>query len=160
MFDLSLVKLLCIALLAVLLFGPDKLPEFIQNVTGFLRKVREYSDSAKREIRSELGPQFKGFEFEDLHPKAFVRKHLLEGDGLGLDEIRGALDPRPELMEAAEALHHPADDAVARERSAPCVDLTKPAGVDRLYVCRSTRMRHSRGSNLPSGREAGAARQF
>nr|WP_260692680.1 twin-arginine translocase TatA/TatE family subunit [Streptomyces sp. BHT-5-2] len=66
MFDLSLVKLLCTALLAVLLFGPDKLPEFTQNVTGCLRQVREYSDSAKGEIRSELGPQFKVFEFEDL----------------------------------------------------------------------------------------------
>ena len=43
---------------------------------GFIRKIREFSDSAKEDIRSELGPEFKDFEFEDLNPKTFIRKQL------------------------------------------------------------------------------------
>jgi sec-independent protein translocase protein TatB len=96
--------LVTLAVLAVLLFGPDKLPEVIQNVSGFIRKFREFSENAKDEIRSELGPEFRDFDFEDLNPKTFVRKHVLDGDGLGLDEIRGALDPRQELAEVADAV--------------------------------------------------------
>jgi sec-independent protein translocase protein TatB len=104
------MDLLTLAVLATLLFGPDKLPEIIQNVVGFLRKVREFSESAKQEVRSELGPQFKDFEFEDLHPKTFIRKHVLDGDDLGISEIRGALDPRAELSEVADAVRGAASD--------------------------------------------------
>ncbi|MBD0742434.1 sec-independent translocase [Streptomyces sp. CBMA152] len=118
--DVGPMELVTIAILAVLLFGPDKLPEVIRNVTGFLRKIREFSDNAKQEIRSELGPEFKDFDFEDLHPKTFVRKHVLngEGDGLGLDEIRSALDPRPELAEVADAVRGAADSAAGRGSTA------------------------------------------
>ncbi|SHM77096.1 sec-independent translocase [Streptomyces yunnanensis] len=125
--DLSFVKLAVIAVIAVALFGPDKLPEFIQKTADLLRKVRAASDSAKQEIRSELGPQFKDFEFEDLHPKTFVRKHLLEGDALPLEEIRNALDPRAELAAVVEAVRRPADATAAPEAPAPRVNLTKDA---------------------------------
>ncbi|MGN5377120.1 preprotein translocase [Streptomyces sp. MUSC 14] len=102
--NISFMDLLTLALLGVLLFGPDKLPEVIQNVAGFVRKVRAFSESAKQEVRSELGPEFKDFEFEDLHPRTFVRKHVLDGEDLGIDEIRRALDPRAELSEVTDVV--------------------------------------------------------
>ncbi|MFB6711081.1 MULTISPECIES: sec-independent translocase [unclassified Streptomyces] len=109
--DVGPLELITLVCLATLLFGPDKLPELIQNVTGFIRKFRQFSENAKQEIRSELGPEFQDFEFEDLHPKTLVRKHVLngDGDGLGLDELRSALDPRQELTEVAEAIRDTAD---------------------------------------------------
>ncbi|MGH1554802.1 sec-independent translocase [Streptomyces sp. L7] len=126
--DVGLPELFTLAILAVLLFGPDKLPEIIQNVAEFVRKVKAFSDSAKEEIRSELGPEFKDFEFEDLHPKTFVRKHVLDGDGisrdLGLDEIRSALDPRKDLAEVADAVRDAADDT-PRQAATPQVTLQK-----------------------------------
>ncbi|WP_043266407.1 sec-independent translocase [Streptomyces sp. CT34] len=123
-FGMSTADLLVIGLIGVVLFGPDKLPEFIRNVTGFLRKVREYSENAKQEVRSELGPEFKDFEFEDLHPRNFVRKQLLQGDGLGLGELRDALDLRREadlLEEPAAAGRGARDTGAAPDR----VDLRK-----------------------------------
>ncbi|RMB85460.1 sec-independent translocase [Streptomyces shenzhenensis] len=119
--DVGPLELVTLAVLAVLLFGPDRLPEFIENVTGFLRKVRAFSEDARQEVRTALGPEFQDFEFEDLHPKTFVRKHLLDGDDLDLDGIRSALDPRAELTELAEAVRDPAHDAPAARR----VSLTK-----------------------------------
>ncbi|CAL9335254.1 Sec-independent protein translocase subunit TatB [Streptomyces sp. enrichment culture] len=103
--DVGLLELATLVILAVLLFDPDKLSEIIQGAAGFLRKVREFSEDAQQEIRSGLGPELQDFEFEDLHPKNFVRKHLLGGDdGLGLDEVRNALDPRAEFGEVARAV--------------------------------------------------------
>ena len=92
----------------MLVFGPDKLPKVIQDVMGFIRKVREFSDSAKEDIRSELGPEFKDFEFEDLKPKNFVRKHVLEKDEYGLkdlQEIRNGFDLKKEMAEVTDAVH-------------------------------------------------------
>ncbi|MFE2446176.1 Sec-independent protein translocase subunit TatB [Streptomyces sp. NPDC059426] len=119
------MELVALMILAVPLFGPDKLPELIQNVTGFLRKVRELSDSAKQDIRSELGPESRVFEFEDLHPKRFVHKHVLGSDGLGLEELRDALDPRKELTQIADAVREAADISTENVPATPGVDLAK-----------------------------------
>ncbi len=102
-FDIGPLELITIVLLAVIVFGPDKLPKIIQDITGMLRKLREFSDSAKADIRNELGPEFKDFEFEDLNPKTFVRKNLLENDQLGLKELRSTFDLKDEVATVTEA---------------------------------------------------------
>ncbi|MFH8552149.1 sec-independent translocase [Streptomyces celluloflavus] len=120
-FDIGPLELVAIVVLAVLIFGPDKLPKVIQDVMGFIRKVRAFSDSAKEDIRSELGPDFKDFEFEDLKPKNFVRKHVLEKDEYGLkelQEIRNGFDFKQEMTELT--------DVVQGRESAPA-DPAEPA---------------------------------
>ncbi|MGW8890025.1 sec-independent translocase [Streptomyces sp. NPDC055749] len=104
--DIGALELLTLVVLAVLVFGPEKLPKVIQDVTRTIRKIREFSDSAKEDIRSELGPQFKDFEFEDLNPKTFVRKQLMDGDDeLGLKDIRESFDLRKEMAEVTDAVN-------------------------------------------------------
>ncbi|MCS0605922.1 sec-independent translocase [Streptomyces sp. LP11] len=103
--DIGPLELVTLIVLAVLVFGPDKLPKFIQDVTRTIRKIREFSESAKQDIRSELGPEFKDFDFEDLNPKTFLRKQL-DSDELGLKEIRNGFDLKKEMAEVTDAVHH------------------------------------------------------
>ncbi|MFF4949388.1 sec-independent translocase [Streptomyces chattanoogensis] len=119
-FDIGPLELVALVILAVLIFGPDKLPKVIQDVMGFIRKVRAFSDSAKEDIRSELGPEFKDFEFEDLKPKNFVRKHVLEKDEYGLkelQEIRNGFDFRSEMADLGDAVN--GRDAAAGASAGP-----------------------------------------
>ncbi|WP_037676257.1 sec-independent translocase [Streptomyces griseus] len=102
--DIGPLELITLVVLAVLVFGPDKLPKVIQDVTRTIRKIREFSESAKQDIRSELGPEFKDFEFEDLNPKTFIRKQL-DNDDLGLKEIRNGFDLKKEMAEVTDAVH-------------------------------------------------------
>ncbi|MEV6117878.1 sec-independent translocase [Streptomyces sp. NPDC052109] len=101
--DIGPLELVTIIVLAVLVFGPDKLPKVIQDVMRTIRKIREFSESAKQDIRSELGPEFKDFEFEDLNPKTFIRKQL-DNDDLGLKEIRNGFDLKKEMAEVTDAV--------------------------------------------------------
>ncbi|GGP52398.1 sec-independent translocase [Streptomyces melanogenes] len=103
--DIGPMELVTLVVLAVLIFGPDKLPKLIQDVSGFIRKIRSFSETAKADIRAELGPEFKDFEFEDLNPKTFVRKQLMDNDDLGLKEIRNSFDLRKDMEEVADAVH-------------------------------------------------------
>ncbi|MEV6165291.1 sec-independent translocase [Streptomyces sp. NPDC052052] len=104
--DIGPLELVTLVILGVLVFGPDKLPKVIQDASRFIRKIREFSESAKEDIRTELGPEFKDFEFEDLNPKTFVRKQLMDGkDDLGLKEIRESFDLRKDLNEVADAVN-------------------------------------------------------
>ncbi|MFG3104690.1 sec-independent translocase [Streptomyces sp. NPDC048182] len=102
--DIGPLELVTLVVLAVLVFGPDKLPKVIQDITRTIRKIREFSDSAKRDIREELGPEFKDFEFEDLNPRTFLRKQL-DNDELGLKEIRNGFDLKKEMAEVTDAVH-------------------------------------------------------
>lgn len=102
--DIGPLEVVALVVLAVLVFGPDKLPKLIQDASRTIRKIREFSDSAKADIRSELGPEFKDFEFEDLNPKTFIRKQL-DNDELGLKEIRNGFDLKKEMAEVTDAVH-------------------------------------------------------
>ncbi|WAL97683.1 sec-independent translocase [Streptomyces sp. Je 1-369] len=102
--DIGALEIVTLVVLAVLIFGPDKLPKVIQDISRTIRKIREFSDSAKADIRDELGPEFKDFEFEDLNPKKFIRKQL-DNDELGLKEIRNGFDLKKEMNEVADAVH-------------------------------------------------------
>ena len=78
MFDLSIWKLLALAVIALVIFGPNELPKMASQTGKWLRDLRRIAEGAKNDLREGLGPEFKDFEFEDLNPKAFVRKHLMD----------------------------------------------------------------------------------
>ncbi|WP_190033480.1 sec-independent translocase [Streptomyces fructofermentans] len=128
--DIGVFELVTLVVLAVLVFGPDKLPKVIQDVTRTIRKIREFSESAKQDIREELGPEFKDFEFEDLNPKTFIRKQL-DNDELGLKEIRNGFDLKKEMAEVTDAVHGRESDsssaspASSSAASGGSVDMTK-----------------------------------
>ncbi|MFF7179380.1 sec-independent translocase [Streptomyces sp. NPDC008121] len=104
--DLGILELVALVVLAVLIFGPDKLPKVIQDVSRFIRKVRDFSESAKQDIRTELGPEFKDFEFEDLNPKTFLRKQLEDSEDFKeLKDLRGSFDLKKEMNDVADAVH-------------------------------------------------------
>ena len=77
MFDLSLPKLLILAVLALIVFGPHELPKIAAQAGRALRDLRQITDGAKANLREGLGPEFPGFDLDDLNPRRFARKHLL-----------------------------------------------------------------------------------
>lgn len=154
MFDIGPLELVALVVLAILIFGPDKLPKVIRDVTGFIRKVRQFSDNAKEDIRSELGPEFKDFEFEDLNPRTFARKHLLEGEDLGLEDIRDGFDLRKDLAEVTDAVNgtdgaDPPRTSLSKGGSRTSLRKDGDGGADRLSKETSARPSAGRASEPP-----------
>ena len=77
MFDLSLPKILVLAVIALVVFGPNELPKMAAKAGQALRQLRNIAEGAKNDLREGLGPEFADFEIEDLNPRHFVQKHLL-----------------------------------------------------------------------------------
>jgi sec-independent protein translocase protein TatB len=63
-------------LLALLIFG-ERLPKVIGDGLRMLRGLRAMAQNATSDLSRELGTDI---QLEDLHPKAFIRKHLLSED--------------------------------------------------------------------------------
>ena len=78
MFDLSITKILVLAVIALIVFGPNELPKVASQAGRMLRDLRRIAEGAKADLREGLGPEFKDFDFDDLNPKTFVRKHLFD----------------------------------------------------------------------------------
>jgi sec-independent protein translocase protein TatB len=77
-FDLNISKLLILAVLALIIFGPNELPKIARQAGQALRDLRKIAEGAKNDLREGLGPEFADFEIEDLNPKRFVAKHLFD----------------------------------------------------------------------------------
>ncbi|MEU8267374.1 sec-independent translocase [Sphaerisporangium sp. NPDC049002] len=78
MFGLGWPEVLALVVIALLVFGPEKLPQAAKQAGGMLRQVRQMANNAKADLQDNLGPEFANFDPTDLHPKNFVRKHLLQ----------------------------------------------------------------------------------
>ena len=76
MFDLSIPKLLVLAVIALVVFGPDELPKIAAQAGRALRDLRQIAESAKNDLRQGLGAELADFEIEDLNPKRLAHKHL------------------------------------------------------------------------------------
>jgi len=106
-FDLSLTKLLVLAVIALVVFGPHELPKIAQQAGRALRDLRRIAEGAKEDLRDGLGPEFQDFDFDDLNPRRFVQKHLLEEPGSGvqplIQEFKSPVTPAAELADARGA---------------------------------------------------------
>lgn len=80
MFDLSIPKILVLAVLGLMIFGPEQLPRIASQAGQALRDLRRLADRARTDLTESLGPEFADFDFNDLNPRAFVRKHLLDSE--------------------------------------------------------------------------------
>jgi sec-independent protein translocase protein TatB len=108
-------------MLALLIFG-ERLPKVIGDGLKMLRGLRAMAQNATSDLSRELGTDI---QLQDLHPKAFIRKHLLseeEEDAIrkplqGLFEdvkadLTSAADPRSKRANVA-----PGDEVAVRKHS-------------------------------------------
>ncbi len=78
MFGVGLAEMAMIAFVAIIVFGPDRLPVLAKQAGIMLRKARAMANSARDEIRDELGPDYADLELRDLDPRNIVRRHIIE----------------------------------------------------------------------------------
>ncbi|MBM7786025.1 sec-independent translocase [Tenggerimyces flavus] len=86
MFDIGIPEFLVLAVAALFIFGPDRLPDIARQAARGIRTVRAMAQNARRELTKELGPEFEDFDINDLNPRTFVKKRLL--NDLDEDDLR------------------------------------------------------------------------
>jgi sec-independent protein translocase protein TatB len=91
MFNIGAEKLITLAVIALILIGPDRLPQFAAEAAKILKKIRSISQSATAELRENLGPGYEDLQVGDLHPKKFIQKHL--------NDVLDGVDPVAEITE-------------------------------------------------------------
>jgi sec-independent protein translocase protein TatB len=75
-FDFGAGELIGLAVLAMILIGPERLPNFAVDAAKFVKRVREMAAKATEELKENLGPGFEDLTPTDLNPKTFIKKQI------------------------------------------------------------------------------------
>jgi len=89
---LTFEKLLVILVIAVIIVGPDRLPQVARSLGQWSKRLREFVGDAKSKLQDELGDEFKDADWRSLDPRQYdprriIREALLDeapsGSGAG-----------------------------------------------------------------------------
>lgn len=80
MFDIGIEKLALLLIIAIIIFGPEQLPQIAHQAGRVLRKLRLLASDATNDLKSGLGPEYADLDPADLNPHRFIRKYLLEDE--------------------------------------------------------------------------------
>jgi sec-independent protein translocase protein TatB len=96
-FDFGAGEIIGLALLAMILIGPERLPTFAVDAARFVKKARTFATKATSELKENLGPGFEDLEPSDLNPKSFIKKQIAnvmdEDDADSEIKLRAKIDP-------------------------------------------------------------------
>ena len=96
-FDIGAGEILGLAILGVILVGPERLPHVASQAAKLVKKLRTLSQTATNELRENLGPGFENLQPTDLNPKTFIEKQLAdaldENQKPATKKINAKIDP-------------------------------------------------------------------
>jgi sec-independent protein translocase protein TatB len=76
-------EIIVLALAALFIFGPERLPTLAKDAAQGLRKVREAITGVRAQVHESMGEDFADLRDLDLrkyHPRTFIREQLLGDD--------------------------------------------------------------------------------
>lgn len=77
-FDIGGGEIIGLAILGLILVGPERLPKLASEAAALIRRIQRISQAATKELRENLGPGFENLQPSDLHPKTFLKKQLAD----------------------------------------------------------------------------------
>ncbi len=121
--DINAPEFVLLIVLAVILFGPERLPDLARKAARVMRYVRTMASSAQEQLSKELGPGFEDLDLRDLNPRTFVQKHLL-------DDVEPIIaDVKSEITDVGRTVTSSTKDVTASINGAKDVSPGGPAEV-------------------------------
>ena len=113
-FGINGSEFLVIILVAVVVVGPQRLPEYTRKLTQMVRQLRVFLDNARSQIAEEVGPEMADLDLSSLDPRQYdPRKIVRDALGEDIDAIREDLaHPFRTVGSAAKEMSDDAAQAV------------------------------------------------
>ncbi|SED69750.1 twin-arginine translocase TatA/TatE family subunit [Ruania alba] len=83
--QLGFEEIAIVAVLAVLLIGPERLPTYAEQLARLVRTLRDMARGATATIKEELGPEAADLDFSKLDPRQYDPRRIVR-DALLDDE--------------------------------------------------------------------------
>ncbi|MBG0740371.1 twin-arginine translocase TatA/TatE family subunit [Paeniglutamicibacter antarcticus] len=116
MFGINTPELLIIAIVAVLVIGPQRLPEYVEKLKNLIREVRRMAAGARETIKDEAGLDLDEIDWKKLDPRQYDPRRIIR-DAL-MDDDDAPVKPVSAAGPAAAALGTAASESLSLQKSA------------------------------------------
>lgn len=96
MFNIGGGEILGLAVIGLILMGPDRLPSIAADAARYLHKLKNFAQNATNELKSNLGPGYEDLQVKDLNPRTFLKKTI--GDVMDQTEEKPAPKIDPDIL--------------------------------------------------------------
>jgi sec-independent protein translocase protein TatB len=95
-FGINPSEFLVLLVVAAVVLGPERLPQYAQQLARLVRQLRRMAQGAAEQVRAEMGPEFDEVDWHKLDPRQYdprriVREALADvvdpDDPLGLNDV-------------------------------------------------------------------------
>src|SRR3954467_9849779 len=74
------MEFIVLALVGIVVLGPDRLPQFARDAARMLRTLRDLATGARQQLTEELGPEFADIDLRTLNPRTAVQRAVFGDD--------------------------------------------------------------------------------
>lgn len=79
MFDIGLPEFFVLGVIALLVFGPERLPEVALQAARMIKRLRTMAESARTDLTADLEPHMRELrELRELDPRKLAKKYVLD----------------------------------------------------------------------------------
>lgn len=80
MFNIGPLEIVVLAVVGLIVLGPDRLPGLARDAARMLRTLRDMATGARQQLRDELGPEFADIDLQSLNPRTAVQRAVFGDD--------------------------------------------------------------------------------
>ena len=124
MFGINGSELIILAILAVVILGPERLPEYAAQLARFVKQLKTMAAGAKEQLREEVGDDIVDMDWRKLDPRQYDPRRIIKEALLDDDD---APRPAPAAPAVAAAAATAAGAAASTGSRAPGRPASKPA---------------------------------
>lgn len=109
MFDINGWELLLLGILAIVVLGPERLPEYAAKFGRLVRQARGLADRARQQLKDEMGPEFSEVDWKAYDPRQYDPRKIVR-DALNSspdDEMPDPDTDKPVSTPVAPVAHDP-----------------------------------------------------
>jgi sec-independent protein translocase protein TatB len=88
-------EFLVLLAVAAVVLGPERLPQYTQQLTRLIRELRRMAQGAQEKVREELGPDFDDVDWRKLDPRQYDPRRIVRealSDAVDVDDPLGMRD--------------------------------------------------------------------
>ena len=77
LFGISGNEFIVLLAVAAVVLGPERLPQYVQQLTRLIRELRRMAAGASEQVRAELGPEFDEVDWRKLDPRQYDPRRIV-----------------------------------------------------------------------------------
>ncbi|MEO8829658.1 twin-arginine translocase TatA/TatE family subunit [Lapillicoccus sp.] len=77
MFDINGWEVIVLAIVGILVLGPERLPEYAAKLADLVRQVRGLAQNARTQLKEQMGPDFDDVDWKQYDPRQYDPRRIV-----------------------------------------------------------------------------------